>query len=72
MRGCDMTKQKGHAVIGLIVSGWFILVISTWILNFIKLTDCDFKSPYKCEVIHAVGIIPPFSVATVWYNSEEE
>ena len=35
------------------------LAITGWVKNIIKLSGCDFQSPYKCEVIHAVGIIPP-------------
>ena len=26
--------------------------------NIFKLANCDFKSPYKCEVLHAAGIVP--------------
>jgi hypothetical protein len=32
--------------------------------NVYKLANCDFASPYKCEVIHAVGIIPVVGVFT--------
>ena len=46
------------------------IVVSSWIGNFIQLTDCDFESPYKCEVIHGVGVIPAISVVTVWFDAD--
>lgn len=37
-----------------------VLAATGWCLNVYKLaTVCDFQAPYKCEVIRAVGIIPP-------------
>jgi hypothetical protein len=40
----------------------FFFIISVAIVgygrNIYKLAHCDFASPYKCEVVHAVGIIP--------------
>jgi hypothetical protein len=44
--------------------------ISSWVVNLIKLTECDFESPYKCEVVHAVGIIGPVSLVTVWFDTD--
>lgn len=44
-----------------------LLVVGTgWIKNLIKLTECDFEAPYKAEVIHAVGLIPPVGMVTGW------
>lgn len=46
-----------------------ILVIGTgWVKNIIKLSDCDFQAPYKAEVIHTIGIIPPVGMVTGWLN----
>lgn len=46
-----------------------VLVIGTgWVKNLIKLSDCDFKEPYKAEIIHLVGIIPPVGMVTGWLN----
>lgn len=42
-----------------------------WIINFAKLTDCDFKAPYKCEAIHGSGILPLLSLVTVWFDADE-
>lgn len=37
-----------------------VLAATGWVLNVYKLaTVCDFQTPYKCEVIRAVGILPP-------------
>ena len=51
----------------------FVLVIVVtvmvgWVKNVIKLADCDFIAPYKCEVVHGVGIIPPVGMITGWLD----
>jgi hypothetical protein len=46
-----------------------VLVVGTgWVKNIIKLADCDFQAPYKAEVIHAIGIIPPVGMITGWLD----
>ena len=49
---------------------FLIMVFSIvgWIKNVIKLSDCDFQSPYKAEIIHAAGLIPPVGMITGWLN----
>jgi len=39
-------------------------------LNAYKLTQCDFESPYKCEVVHGVGLVPPLWVVAVWFDTD--
>lgn len=39
-----------------------------WVKNIIKLSNCDFESPYKAEVIHAVGLLPPVGMITGWLD----
>lgn len=48
----------------------FIAIILCWGTNLYKLTQCDFEAPYKGEIIHAVGIIPPASLVTVWFDDK--
>ena len=49
-----------------------LLFIGTgWVKNIIKLSDCDFKAPYKAEVIHGVGIFPPVGMITGWINIKD-
>jgi hypothetical protein len=46
-----------------------LLIVGTgWVKNIIKLSNCDFKAPYKAEVIHAVGLVPPVGMITGWLN----
>ena len=35
-----------------------IVCATGWVKNLIKLSNCDFESPYKAEVVHTVGLIP--------------
>jgi hypothetical protein len=49
-------------------------VLSSYLLNIYKFAKCDFKSPYRTEVIRGVGIFPiPFiSLVTGYMDIGEE
>ena len=50
----------------------YILFFVSWGANLVKLTECDFESPYKCEVIRGIGVAPlaPVGVITGFMNFE--
>ena len=56
---------------------WLIFLIPTialtiWGWNVIKFLSCDFKSDYKCEIVHGIGVFfPPSSVVTVWFDDDD-
>lgn len=57
----------------ILVSVWLIfwlVIIVSWVSNFVKLLDCDFEPSYKGEIIHAIGLAPIASVFTVWYDDK--
>jgi len=57
----------------LIVLSPFLLWLAfaaCWIGNLYKLTQCDFAPSWKGEIIHAVGLIPPAAVVTVWFSDK--
>lgn len=60
--------MKAYAIF---VSMLIISVIFCWIVNFVKLAECDFKAPYKCEVVHGLGVVPQLSIFTVWFDSDK-
>ena len=41
----------------------------SWGVNIYKLLKCDFQAPYKCEIVHLVGLIPPAAIVTVWLEA---
>lgn len=57
-------KQGQSFLVGLIMSILFLVIgvgpvlalIFGWCLNIYKFASCDFKEPYKEEIIRAVGI----------------
>ena len=56
-------NRKGYTIKELLIVLPLILValsvviaIPGWIMNAIKLTRCDFKEPYKAEIIRTVCI----------------
>lgn len=48
-----------------------LFIIGCWIVNLVKLVECDFEAPYKNEAIHAIGLIPVASVVTVWFGVDD-
>jgi hypothetical protein len=67
-----MNKQKDVAIFNfVVVVVVFIvgIVVGTgWIKNIIKLSECDFGSPYKAEIIYGVGMIPVIGMVTGWLD----
>lgn len=65
-------RRNSMTTNGCIIMAVFILWVGiSWAVNFYKLTSCDFESPYKCEVVHGVGILPPVALITSWYDFNE-
>ncbi len=54
----------GLGVFGILL--WLTIIIGSifgYISNIVKLTKCDFKAPYKAEVLRGVGIfIAPMGI----------
>jgi len=48
-----------------------VIIAATWILNLYKLIGHDFEAPYKAEVIHAIGVVPPFCVVTAFIDLKD-
>lgn len=42
----------------LIIICCFLAPVVGWGLNIVKFAECDFKSPYKAEIIRGIGIAP--------------
>jgi hypothetical protein len=52
----------------LIVIGFFVLLgLAGWGANIGKLVDCDFKAPYKAEIIRVLGVIIPPGGAVIGF-----
>lgn len=51
----------------------FLLIPVSWVVNAIKLFECDFdpNKDFRCEVVHVIGIIPVVSLATSWVDSDQ-
>ncbi len=43
-----------------------------WFMNIHKLTQCDFKAPYNCEILRGIGIpIIPMGVSLGYITIED-
>ena len=58
--------MKSTALVSVVIT---IVIGVGWVKNLIKLSDCDFETPYKAEVIHVIGIIPPVGAVTGWLDA---
>lgn len=56
----------------IIVFYFFLVVVvpASWVFNLLDFNECDFKAPYRCEVLHGAGLIPLVSVVTVWMDTD--
>jgi len=68
--------NSSEAAAGLVGLMWlvFILVCGVgWVMNVYKLTQCDFETPYKTEVIRVVStVVPVIGGFTGWMEIGEE
>lgn len=55
----------------IVVICFLILIGGCWVGNLYRLFHCDFKAPYKGEVIHLIGIIPIAAPITVWFSEDK-
>lgn len=58
--------------LGFVIVGIYILLVWGYIANIYKLTECNFKAPYKAEVIRVVGIVvPPVGCVTGFMHIDD-
>jgi len=51
----------------------FVIAVTPYLWNGYKLSNCDFESDYKCEIIHGIGVVvPPLAFVTVWFGDDGE
>ena len=58
-------KLKNIFIIQIII---LMIVGVGWVKDIIKLTNCDFKPPYKAEVVYTIGLVPPIGMVTGWLD----
>lgn len=66
-----MKYQKVSTITQMLVVIAILSFPTAWLINGYKLTQCDFESDYKCEIIHGIGLFGPLAVFTVWTNTDE-
>ena len=59
--------------IGVVITAFTISIICAvgYISNIVKLVNCDFKPPYKCEVVRLAGLVPPVGAIVGWISNEK-
>ena len=64
----NLLNLRNLALVQLVIIVFFG---TSWCVNLYKLTQCDFQTSYKPEIIHAVGVfIPPAAVLTVFFSGK--
>jgi len=55
----------------LLIGAIITLSVICWTVNLLRLSSCDFQSPYRCEIMHGIGVVVvPMSVITVWFDDD--
>lgn len=50
----------------------FLAGTAGYVMNIVKIFGTDFASPYKAEVIRAVGVfVPPVGAIAGWFTIED-
>ena len=47
------------------------LVLTGYVMNIYKFTQCDFKASYKCEVMHGIGMVTPLGPVFGYFDFRE-
>jgi len=67
-----MKKKSGFTLVELfIVIILMIPLAGTCVINAIQFAKCDFKAPFKREIVKGIGIIPGPSIVTVFMNPDD-
>lgn len=62
---------KATHTITIILILFHIFVLGCWIGNIVQFARCDFKRPYKAEILHGFGVgVPYLSLYTVWLEDK--
>ena len=60
-------NAERQASLILIVIGIWVLGIAAWIVNLFKLIGSAGAENWGATVIHAIGLLGPVAVVTVWF-----
>ncbi len=58
-------KLKNIIIIVIVITG---IAGVGWVKDINRLSNCDFKAPYKAEIIYSLGLIPVIGAVTGWID----
>lgn len=61
----------GRGKFGCIVICLYFLLFLGYVLNIVKFVKCDFKAPYKEELIRGIGMVIPYGGIIGYLNIED-
>lgn len=67
--------RRGYTLLEILVGIMFLtlpLVLAGWGANLYKLTQLDFKAPYKAECLRAVGVATPIGAVIGFIDIKDE
>ena len=64
--------ERAQGCMGCIIIIIYIILGIGWIMNFVKFVKCDFKEPYKAEIVRGIGIpAVPMGGIIGWINIDD-
>jgi len=66
-------SKSGFTIVEVLIVVFVLglLIVTPWFVNAGKFFSSDFDPIGKREIVHGVGLIPPFSIVTCWFNIED-
>lgn len=64
MRSWEENTSIGLGIVTILFGLGFI---TTYVINIEQLFSCDFREPWKDEIIHVLGLVPPLNIIAVWF-----
>lgn len=60
-----MRKESIAFIVMVLIT---ILLFVGYVRGIVKFVQCDFKAPYKAEVIYGVGMVTGLNAVIGWFN----
>ena len=48
-----------------------LLTCGSWCVNLYRLVNCDFKDPYRGEILYSLGVVAPTFYVTAWMDLDK-
>lgn len=62
-----MTRNEGNFIGAAIGIGFIAIMGTAWVVNLFKLIGVAMAQEWGSTVVHALGLLGPIAIITVWF-----